>query len=378
MATKLVNLLVKEVSLVDRPANPGAVVLLTKRDDASEGEIDKKLTIWQGADGSITYQHAPAKPADASDGKKPPKKKGKLSKAASSVLNRAVEALAKSFDSLFEVSEADRQVLLAQTMNEFETFVQAEMPAGDEDGAPGSDADTTDNPGGILKGNDDMTMTKEQGDALQKSLDETKAELAKASTEIAFLKMSSEHQEFAKDFDAEKKAAWAKKDPKARDAEVADCAKRAAEQIPDSVRKALADGEVAKAESEKLAKRVADLEAKDAREAITKRVSELGLSAEYVDVLTKARKGDVEALTKLEDQIKALGKQVKESALFKEFGSVQTATGDAYGQLQAKAEELRKHDAKLTQEQAFSKAYTDPANKALVAEYKREKSSVAA
>jgi hypothetical protein len=44
----------------------------------------------------------------------------------------------------------------------------------------------------------------------------------------------------------------------------------------------------------------------------------------------------------------------------------------SYTKLVAKGEELRKADPKLTKEQAFVKAYTDPANRELVARYKRE------
>ena len=44
----------------------------------------------------------------------------------------------------------------------------------------------------------------------------------------------------------------------------------------------------------------------------------------------------------------------------------------SYLKLQAKAAELRKSDSKLT---AFTKAYVDPANRGLVAQYKREEAA---
>jgi hypothetical protein len=46
--------------------------------------------------------------------------------------------------------------------------------------------------------------------------------------------------------------------------------------------------------------------------------------------------------------------------------------GASYAALMAKANDLRKGDPKLTEAQAFTKAYTDPANRDLVAQYKRE------
>jgi hypothetical protein len=47
----------------------------------------------------------------------------------------------------------------------------------------------------------------------------------------------------------------------------------------------------------------------------------------------------------------------------------------SYLKLQAKAAELRKSDSKLTEAQAFTKAYVDPANRGLVAQYKREEAA---
>jgi len=199
--------------------------------------------------------------------------------------------------------------------------------------------------------------------------------VAKANADIAFLKMSKEEQEFAKNLSEVDKAKFAAKKPEDRKAEMEDCAKKAAEQVPESVKKALQEAELLKAANEDMKKRLDALEVVRENEALAKRASEVNLD---VDTLRKARKGDVEAVKKLEDNIIALNKQVKEAGLFKEFGSGATQGGSAYDQLQARAAEVRKADPKLSPAQAFEKVYSDPANKELVTLYKREKTSAAA
>ena len=61
----------------------------------------------------------------------------------------------------------------------------------------------------------------------------------------------------------------------------------------------------------------------------------------------------------------------KEAGLFKEHGTAGIPSGDtAYSRLNAKADELRKSEPKLTKQQAFAKAWD--MNPDLVAEYKKE------
>ncbi|WP_407146257.1 hypothetical protein [Bradyrhizobium sp. ORS 86] len=128
--------------------------------------------------------------------------------------------------------------------------------------------------------------------------------------------------------------------------------------LPEYVRKQLAEAEDVK-------KRLAALEQKDETETIAKRVADVGMGADQVEVVRKAYKGDKGAVDAILDVVKGLVAQVKAAGLFKELGDGRDGGGagnDAYAQLVAKAEELRKKDPNLTKEQAFAKVYQDPAN----------------
>lgn len=135
----------------------------------------------------------------------------------------------------------------------------------------------------------------------------------------------------------------------------------------------------AKSQAGKIAQQAIDLAKRDEDAAVVafgKRATDLGFEAPFGEVLRKAFKGgDPEAIKKIEEQIKALREQARVGKLFNESGSSTTVSGDGYAQLMAKAAELRKADPKLTIEQAFTKAYEDPANVATVDLYKREKAA---
>jgi hypothetical protein len=363
MVNILRNLRINRVASVDKGAGEGVQVLLMKREDESEAEIDKKVTFRSSKDGAISLWHEADAVTDVEAPKKPKKKK---------IKKFAIDLLKQSVASLFDATP-ETEALLEKTFQEFETHVQSVMTASDSDSAATEAAIEAGTEGGINKG--ENKMTKEEMDNLNKQLKDATDALAKANADIAFLKMSKEEQDFAKNFSETEKAKFAAKKPDERKADMEDCAKKATEQVPESVKKALADAAVLKTEHEALQKRLDALEVVRENEALAKRATEVNVD---VDTLRKARKGNVEAVTKLEDSIIALNKQVKEAGLFKEFGSSQTVGGNAYDQIQAKAAEVRKADSKLTPAQAFEKAYNDPANAELVKLYKREKQSVAA
>lgn len=145
-----------------------------------------------------------------------------------------------------------------------------------------------------------------------------------------------------------------------RDQELAK-AKEAAEAAAAEVAKA----ELAKAaaEKEELAKRIAVLEHERELAAFQKTALDLGLPQAKAEVLMKARKGDVAAVDEVFAMLKAANAANEEGEVFKEFGSSQgSASDDPIDQLKAKAAELRKLKPELSEQQAFARVYTDPAN----------------
>jgi hypothetical protein len=92
------------------------------------------------------------------------------------------------------------------------------------------------------------------------------------------------------------------------------------------------------------------------------------------DVLMKARRGDAEAMKKIEAHMGTLIKQrgafEQTSKAFVELGTARgsSAGGEgltAHDELVARAAELRKAKPDLTEAQAYEKVYSDPANREL-------------
>lgn len=192
--------------------------------------------------------------------------------------------------------------------------------------------------------------------AMQKKLADADSALAKANEEIAKLK------------------------PVEKVDEAAVLAKMAAENpaIASLMKRAEENDARAKAQ-EALVKSLAE---KDEVASFAKRAVSLGLPEAQGEVLRKAFVGDKEAIAKLEALIKGLNEQVKTGKIFEEFGTTQggdVTSGDAL--MKAKVEEIKKSNPKLSDAQAFTRAYTDPANveikKAYDAEQAKKLSKVA-
>lgn len=174
--------------------------------------------------------------------------------------------------------------------------------------------------------------------------------------------------------------------PAADDDGDADCAKALAAgdafRTPEGViitKKAVGDAtfSVLKSQNDRIVKAEADLaKAREADEerAFAKRAEDLGCAPEFGLTLRKAYSGDAEAQKALESQIAGLNKQVDEGHLFKNFGH-NGESGTVAAEFAAKVEEVRKAEANLTPEQAYTKVYTDPANKELVKRMNAEQSA---
>lgn len=293
---------------------------------------------------------------------------------------KATGALQTSICSILNDEDAtDKAGMVEQTLAQFSAFMTQIIP--DQVGKSLAALAKTAGVAGITKGDvmsDEVkkalgllpTATDAQvAAAFAKRDQEQAAAVAKLQNELAILKMSDKHKQYAIDtgMSDDAKAKFAAKSADERDKQMAD--NPVEKNLPESVVKALK-------ESEDLKKRLADLEAKDKAASFAKRAEEIGLTGQG-EMLQKAHAGDPEAIKKMEEIIKAASAQEKTATIFKEFGSANAnpSGASASDQLTAKAAELRKADPKLTQAQAFAKAYKDPANKDLVALAKREEQS---
>jgi hypothetical protein len=185
--------------------------------------------------------------------------------------------------------------------------------------------------------------------------------------------MSEAHKAHHDKLKGEAKAKFAAMTPAQRDEEIGEGEKEPAKKIDAEVAKRLA--EVAD-ENVELKKQLGELMGDKQREVFRKRAVEAGLKDEDGEIMRKAFSGDLDAqsalIKRVSDTSKALKEQVKSGKLFAEFGKASEGSASAYGELQAKAAELRKIEPKLTEAQAFSKVYTDPASRELVGRYKDE------
>ena len=140
------------------------------------------------------------------------------------------------------------------------------------------------------------------------------------------------------------------------------------EDLPEDVRKRIEEAEKRNTELEKRLNE--QIEKAEIAEFVKKAETLTNLPNmkpdEFGPVLRNLSK--VEGYDKLETVLVAANKALGESELFKAKGEDGGIENGALAKLQAKADELRKSDPKLTKEQAFAKAVED--NPDLYAEYK--------
>lgn len=133
---------------------------------------------------------------------------------------------------------------------------------------------------------------------------------------------------------------------------------------------------VLKSQNDKLVSQGADLaKAKEdvAVADFAKRAEGLGFEPAFGATMRKAYTGDATAQAEVEKRMQAMKKQAEEGGLFKSFGGNGGGNPDgAEGEFVAKIEEVRKDNPKLTDHQAYTKAYTDPANRDIVKRMKAE------
>jgi len=352
------ELTLKEISAVDRPAQVGAKMTIMKRHD---GHAEKLTKYYYDA---YSDSKASAKSFDEILTENENRKKLYEAREALYPVFDALQASLGSIASDTSLSAANRMSKIETSVNAFLSAVREKMPDVEEeltkalvDFAAGSSG----SPPANLEGNemaDNKTVEElsKSLETLQKSLDDTKAELAKSES---VAKMSDAAKTYMKSLDDAGKAKFMSLSPADQEAK-ASAVKKNDETLElhgQTIQKsAVGDGMFAilKAQSVEIAKMQEDV-AKARGEAeiqvLAKRADD-ELAALPGDRLAKAR------ILKASDTLTAEDKTVFDqmlkaanSSLAKAFTSVgkngtkEVAEGSAEDQLQKKAEEIAKRDS---------------------------------
>jgi hypothetical protein len=314
----------------------------------------KRLDIEHKSGGKVVIEHDPEKGEVTVD-------TGEVSKSWLDKVGftKAVAALGKTWVGILgDASVVDKDGAVTKATTDFVEHIEKTAPA--------ALAEV------LIKQHEGDTMTPEEikkltDAAVAKALEPLQLEIAKRDDEISLLKLAPTEIAFvaAQNMGDVAKVAFAKMS-------AADKAKamKAAEDAEEN--------DPVKKELLILRKQVADLTATDLEKAFTKRALDLGLPETFGKTLQAAHGGDKTAVTKLEEQIAALHKQVEGAGLFSELGNTGGAgnanVGKAYDQLVALGKSLREKNptefGKMSDAQMFAKVYDDPANAALVAKSK--------
>lgn len=310
----LKGLQVNEISLVDAPANPGALHILFKRkaptmtSKTDAGALDRllqRLGIGKKAPAAVD-------PDSYRD-------------AAGSEIDEATTALTKAIASILgDEKVTDKNHEIAKSLAQFRSHTSDKV--GEQ----------------IEKAMRDVALatTVTKDDAMP-TMEEMTASLAEMSKKLA---------------DTEAELAKAKKEPPVDDAAAAAASakkkKEAAEAMGKSAEGALFLEELKKSKDEavELAKRVAVFEAERELAAMKKRAAQIGATESQADLILKASKGDAKAFEAVLDMVKAANAQAKAGAIFKEFGGTGHAApeGSAKAEVDAMASTLVKADPKLS------------------------------
>ena len=317
MPNKLTNLKIREVSAVDKGAGKGVKVVLRK------------------ADGTPTF---------------------------GGHMLLAVDALHKSIVSILKNEPKEQNELLAATFNQFQDHLaEVTQAAG---GAVDKKRGESDMDIAVLKKTLGLADSATEAE-VTKALDDQKAAHAAAvkkmaevtaELEIAKANMTPDELKFHDGLKEEEH----KKSFRAKDHQNRTVQMEKREELPDSIKKIIADA----AANEKKLNEL--LEKQDLAE-FAKQAKDLGLPDTEAITLKKAYAGDKPAVDKLMSLVKAAKAQIDTGELFREWGGPGERTnGEAMEELKAKAAEYRKAHPELSEDQAFTKIYTDPANKGLV------------
>jgi hypothetical protein len=297
----------------------------------------------------------------------------------------AQAALAASIDAIVhgDGTPTAKRALVSKSFHQCVEFLAGELIGDDAGTFTTACADALN----IVKG--EHPMAEPTLAELNKQLASTTGLLAKALGEIQVLKMSDKHKDFHSKMDDEtdadkaKKSKFAEMSPDDRDDYMAKhpIEKRSPPLTSDDpvIKTLITRADQASAEAIELKKKLAARDEADAIADFKKRAVALGLPETHGEVMRKAYGGDTASMAAHEALLirlnKALTNREGLAEILKEFGNDGGTTGaSAYEKLKAKAEEYRKTDAgkNMTPQQAFTKVFTDPVNKALADEHKSD------
>lgn len=393
-----------EISAVDTPAQAHARMTIMKRADGRPKDISKALKSVCDDLAKAGFQV----PVDTDDG----------ARSFEELLTESVPQ--KFFDDFYSATDAlrtsitsilqdesvpDKAPLITTSLQQFADFIEEKLPddigkslaAGFAAIAVTGDTMTTEaikKALGLAATATDAEVLKAAEDKAKKADEHEKAE--KRAEHIA--KMSDKHKAFAANPKATMpkggKSAFEDMEPGARDQHMEshpveddeDCEKmlksgtafRAEDGQIITKRQAGANYDLLKSMNDSLVKakkKMAEDEEEKVVEKIAKRATALGLEESFGATMRKAYAGDAAAQAEVEKQMAALKKQADEGGLFKSFGNGSPKAGSAEGELMAKAAEIKKTDPKLSDQQAYTKAYKDPANAEIRKRMKQEASA---
>jgi len=397
VATNIENMVVHEVSLVDKGANQHADVILYKRDgDALPGGAEDYLKREFTAE---ERQGAAESGAAMPDGSYPIKDKGDLHNAVQAIgraknpaaTKRHIISRARTLGATGDLP-ADWKV--SKVASDFEKAAQAFRDAvADVIGDDVQKLEAVDEYADELRKHvsDVVPLSKSQGahnmpTDIEVKLEKATSDLTIAQTELAkaagrvstletIVALPTSHRDYAlaKSLSGASLEAFVKKTEAERDDEVATEKKKmekaVMDMLPADIRKQLADNTV-------LTERLAKAEAAQELVAFGKRATEHGLPETFAPTLQKAYAADPAAIGELLTIVKGLTAQVATGVLFENFGKSNTSgTGaTAYQRIVAAGEELRKTDSKLSKQQAVATIMKSslPEHRELVALHKRE------
>lgn len=349
---KLSDILLNEVSFVDRGANPGAHLMFWKRD--AEPVRDQASLVGIVKD-FLGMEDGEAETFSEAIGER----------VTQDAMWRAIDALRESVQSILcdeTLDGANREPLLTQSLDEFKSYLQDLVPEAVAKAGPGQDNQTgaTMSDAAIAKAlglpetatSADITaaLTKQAADLVA-----AQAAVAKAATDLAISKLSDDENAYclAKGFDEVAKGEFAGKKPEERAAEMKD----------KPVAKSAAEIELAKRDTElaDLRKRLDAQEASGAIASITKRAETdlvaIGKADEVAALIHKVAKGvDQATADQLEGLLKAASTKIEKSGAFDEIGSGRAGVSKALDAITAKATELQKTNPTWTIHKARTEA----------------------
>lgn len=360
----LSRLRLDKIAYVDRPCQEGALAVMIKRAEGDTNGAKVSKALYDALEKSGLYV-GPAE-TDGAEGFDEVLGEQELTREFWDAYYNATNALQEALTSIIkDDTVTDKQQLLSESIKQFADHIEQILPGDIGKSLAAGIAASVGQPGNPTG----EVMTPE----LKKALG-----LPETATEADVLKAITDKDALLTKVNADLEIEKAKAPPPADDDEDDADMKKALDageafRTPEGVvitKKAVGDSTflVLKSQNERIVKAEVDLaKAREADEerSFAKRAEEIGCTADFGSTLRKAYAGDAAAQGELETQIQALNKQVDEGALFKTFGS-HAEEGSATAEFTAKVEEVQKAEPKLTGPQAYSKAYTNPANRDIV------------